>query len=103
MKSYIQTVTNEMTYIFVLSLAAFLLAMFLTPIYTFFAYRYQFWKRQRTSAVTGEKLQVFDKLHGWHHWCSFYHLDHHALQPGPQANLVAAGGFCWWRSCGADR
>ena len=32
MKSYIQTVTNEMTYIFVLSLAAFLLAMFLTPI-----------------------------------------------------------------------
>ena len=63
MKSYIQTVTNEMTYIFVLSLAAFLLAMFLTPIYTFFAYRYQFWKRQRTSAVTGEKLQVFDKLH----------------------------------------
>ena len=52
-----------MTYIFVLSLAAFLLAMFLTPIYTFFAYRYQFWKRQRTSAVTGEKLQVFDKLH----------------------------------------
>ena len=94
MKSYIQTVTNEMTYIFVLSLAAFLLAMFLTPIYTFFAYRYQFWKRQRTSAVTGEKLQVFDKLHE-------EKLRRHI--PGPPANMVAVGSFCWWRGCGIDR
>lgn len=63
--SVIQTleITNEMTHMFVLSLAAFLLAMFLTPIYTYFAYRYKFWKRQRSTSTTGEKLEVFTKLH----------------------------------------
>lgn len=55
--------TQELTGIFLLSLGAFLLAMFLTPIYTFFAYRYKFWKRQRTTSVTGEELTVFTKLH----------------------------------------
>jgi len=49
--------------VFLLSVGAFLLAMFLTPIYTFFAYRYRFWKHQRENAVTGEKLQVFNRLH----------------------------------------
>jgi phospho-N-acetylmuramoyl-pentapeptide-transferase len=37
--------------------------MFLTPIYTFFAYRYKFWKKQRSASTTGEKLEVFTKLH----------------------------------------
>jgi phospho-N-acetylmuramoyl-pentapeptide-transferase len=37
--------------------------MFLTPFYTFAAYRYRFWKKQRTSSTTGEKLEVFTKLH----------------------------------------
>ncbi len=59
----IATVTNEMSHVFVLSLASFLLAMCLTPVYTFFAYRYRFWKRQRENAVTGEKLRVFNELH----------------------------------------
>ncbi len=59
----LQTVTNELTHVFLLSVGAFLLAMFLTPIYTFFAYRYRFWKHQRENAVTGEKLQVFNRLH----------------------------------------
>jgi phospho-N-acetylmuramoyl-pentapeptide-transferase len=39
------------------------LAMFLTPIYTFFAYRYKFWKRQRSTSTDGKKLEVFTKLH----------------------------------------
>jgi hypothetical protein len=39
----LQTMTNELTHVFLLSVGAFLLAMFLTPIYTFFAYRYRFW------------------------------------------------------------
>lgn len=56
-------ITEEMTHTFILSLAAFLLAMFLTPIYTFFAYKYKFWKRQRSTSTTGEKLEVFTKLH----------------------------------------
>lgn len=47
----------------VLSVAAFGIAMMLTPIYTFVAYRYKFWKRQRTESTTGELLKVFTKLH----------------------------------------
>lgn len=56
-------ITEELTHTFLLSLAAFLLAMFLTPIYTFFAYKYKFWKKQRSTSTTGEKLEVFTKLH----------------------------------------
>lgn len=48
---------------FVLSIAAFLLAMMLTPLYTYAAYRYKFWKKQRMTSTTGEKLEVFTKLH----------------------------------------
>ncbi len=48
---------------FILSVLAFLLAMLLTPVYTFVAYRYKFWKRQRTESTTGEQLKVFTKLH----------------------------------------
>jgi phospho-N-acetylmuramoyl-pentapeptide-transferase len=65
MMAALQTIeiTSELTHMFILSLAAFLLAMFMTPIYTFFAYRYKFWKKQRSTSTTGEKLQVFNKLH----------------------------------------
>lgn len=55
--------THEMTGTFLLSVGAFLLAMLLTPVYTFAAYRYKFWKKQRTNSTTGEKLEVFTKLH----------------------------------------
>jgi phospho-N-acetylmuramoyl-pentapeptide-transferase len=57
------SMTPELTTIFLLSVGSFLLAMFLTPFYTFAAYRYRFWKKQRTSSTTGEKLEVFTKLH----------------------------------------
>ena len=46
-----------------LSVGAFLVAMSLTPVYTYVAYRYRFWKQQRDEATTGEKLAVFTKLH----------------------------------------
>ncbi len=55
--------TQELSATFILSVAAFLLAMFLTPIYTFLAYRYKFWKRQRSTSTTGEMLEIFTKLH----------------------------------------
>lgn len=55
--------TNEMIKVFALSVGAFLLAMALTPVYTFAAYRYRFWKRQRSTSTTGEALKVFTKLH----------------------------------------
>lgn len=55
--------THDLVIISTLSVVAFAIAMFLTPIYTFFAYRYKFWKKQRTTSTTGEALEVFTKLH----------------------------------------
>ena len=57
------TFNQEIIRIFVLGILAFVLAMMLTPVYTFVAYRYKFWKRQRTESTTGEALKVFTKLH----------------------------------------
>ena len=59
----VQIFTNELTRTFILSVGAFVLAMFLTPIYTFLAYRFKFWKKQRTESTTGERLVIFTKLH----------------------------------------
>lgn len=55
--------THRMIDVAVFSLMGFVLAMLLTPVYTYFAYKYKFWKNQRSAAVTGEKLTVFNKLH----------------------------------------
>lgn len=55
--------TQNLTAIFALSVGAFVMAMILTPFYTFAAYRYKFWKKQRSTSTTGEKLKVFTKLH----------------------------------------
>jgi len=57
------TLTNDLVAISALSVIAFVIAMLLTPVYTFFAYRYKFWKTQRTTSTTGEMLEVFTKLH----------------------------------------
>ncbi len=58
-----QALNDAMMRTFILSVVAFVLAMALTPVYTFVAYRYKFWKRQRTESTTGEALTVFTKLH----------------------------------------
>jgi phospho-N-acetylmuramoyl-pentapeptide-transferase len=58
-----QALTEELTRTFILSVAAFLIAMFMTPVYTFIAYRFKFWKKQRTNSTTGEAASVFTKLH----------------------------------------
>ena len=63
MEFTLDVLTDELSRTFLLSVGAFFLAMFLTPIYTFVAYRFKFWKRQRTSSTTGEALKVFTKLH----------------------------------------
>ncbi|MEP6710283.1 MAG: phospho-N-acetylmuramoyl-pentapeptide-transferase [Candidatus Saccharibacteria bacterium] len=55
--------SGELIPIALLGVVAFIIAMLLTPIYTFLAYRYKFWKRQRTTSTTGEVLEVFTKLH----------------------------------------
>jgi len=58
-----QEFINEMLQMLLTASLGFVLAMALTPIYTFFAYKYRFWKKQRTESTTGEKLEVFTKLH----------------------------------------
>ncbi len=56
-------ITNQLIISALFSLAGFILAMCLTPIYTFVAYKYKFWKKQKTASVTGEALTVVNKLH----------------------------------------
>lgn len=58
----LQVVTRESTRIVLLTFVSFCVALFLTPIYTHFAYKYKFWKKERTASVTGEKAPVFAKL-----------------------------------------
>lgn len=55
--------SGDLTILFFLTTATFLLAMMLTPIYTFLAYKYRFWKKQRSTSTTGEILEIFTKLH----------------------------------------
>lgn len=57
-----QQLIQETTWTFLLSFMAFCIAMALTPIYTFFAYRYKFWKRSRSTSTTGEVLEIIAKL-----------------------------------------
>lgn len=59
----LETMTGDLVHVFLLSIGAFVLSMFLTPIYTFFAYRYKFWKRQRSHSTDGKAIEVFTKLH----------------------------------------
>lgn len=59
----ITQLTGHLIKAFALSVGAFSLAMVLTPFYTFMAYRHRFWKVQRDAATTGEKLEIFTKLH----------------------------------------
>ncbi len=54
---------NEVFYGLILALGGFLLSMFLTPIYTYFAYKYKFWKKQKKTTADGSALPVMTKLH----------------------------------------
>ncbi len=47
----------------ILSGLAFFLAMALTPVYTFVAYRYKFWKRQPKASTATEDQNIVAKLH----------------------------------------
>ncbi len=64
---FVTQLTQVLVKVTTLAMAAFLLSMALTPVYTFVAYRYRFWKRPRETSVTGEALTVFSKLHAEKH------------------------------------
>lgn len=54
--------THEVAIILLLSLIGFCLAMLLTPIYTYYAYKYKLWKQPRTHDTTGQELKVIAQL-----------------------------------------
>jgi phospho-N-acetylmuramoyl-pentapeptide-transferase len=56
-------ISEETFFGLILALGAFLLAMFLTPIYTHFAYKYKFWKKQKQTTAQGDALPIMTKLH----------------------------------------
>lgn len=49
------------------ALIAFMVAMLVTPIVTHFLYKYEFWKKARTTAATGENAPIYQKLHAAKH------------------------------------
>lgn len=53
--------------ILLLGSLSFVLSMLITPLYTYFAYKGQWWKKPRETTVTGEIAKVFNKLHGEKH------------------------------------
>jgi phospho-N-acetylmuramoyl-pentapeptide-transferase len=59
----LEIVTKELMLVSSLSVIAFLLAMVLTVVYTDVAYKRKLWKKQRSTSTSGEKLEVFTKLH----------------------------------------
>ncbi|HWB38633.1 MAG TPA: phospho-N-acetylmuramoyl-pentapeptide-transferase [Candidatus Saccharimonadales bacterium] len=59
--------TGTFVHIFALAFAAFVIAMVLTPVFTTFAYKYQWWKKQRTEAMGGAAATVYAKLHAAKH------------------------------------
>ena len=64
---HIAITTHNLVRILSLGFASFVLSMLITPIYTTVAYRYEWWKRQRTDAWSGGKATVYAKLHAAKH------------------------------------
>ena len=56
-------INDEMFYGLLLAIASFLISMMMTPIYTHFAYKYKFWKKQKKTTVDGQALPIMTKLH----------------------------------------
>ena len=59
--------TNTLAHILFLGFFGFVLSMLITPLYTTTAYKYAWWKRQRTDAWSGGQATVYQKLHADKH------------------------------------
>lgn len=59
--------TSTLMQILVLGFLSFALSMALTPLYTTVAYKWEWWKKQRTDAWSGGKATVYAKLHAAKH------------------------------------
>ena len=59
--------TSTLVRMFVLAGAGFVISMLLTPFYTTAAYKFQWWKQQRSEAWSGGDAKVYNKLHAAKH------------------------------------
>lgn len=59
--------TNTVIHILLLGFLSFMLSMALTPVYTYVAYKWQWWKQHRLDAWGGGKASVYTKLHAAKH------------------------------------
>lgn len=59
--------TENLIRILLFGFLGFAVSMLITPLYTTVAYKYQWWKRQRTDAWSGGKATVYAKLHAEKH------------------------------------
>jgi phospho-N-acetylmuramoyl-pentapeptide-transferase len=59
--------TDKFPKIVILGVLGFIASMLLTPVYTTFAYKNKWWKKQSSIATTGEKAVVYARLHAEKH------------------------------------
>jgi phospho-N-acetylmuramoyl-pentapeptide-transferase len=59
--------TNTIIRILLLAFFSFAMSMAITPLYTNVAYRYSWWKQQRSEAWSGGEASVYKKLHAEKH------------------------------------
>lgn len=59
--------TDTLIRVLIMGFLGFLLSMVVTPLYTTAAYKWQWWKKPRAKAVTGEAAKVFTALHAEKH------------------------------------
>src|SRR4051812_21427474 len=67
--TYLQIYTDASSIekIFLFGFLGFAVSMLLTPFYTKAAFSGKWWKKARTTAITGEKAVVYHKLHAAKH------------------------------------
>ncbi len=63
----VQAILDNLRPLMLLGVGGLLGSILLTPVYTTLAYRYKWWKRPRTDAISGEKAAVFSKMHAEKH------------------------------------
>ncbi len=67
MSQALKTLMDPLSKMLMLGIGSFILAMAVTPIYTFFAYRLKFWKQMRHQALSGGGTPVYNKIHAEKH------------------------------------
>lgn len=62
-----QQLIQNFTFVLIQASLSFGIAIALTPVYTYFAFKFNLWKQIRNTTTTGEKAKVFTALHAAKH------------------------------------